>query len=133
MRDGAVRFACILLASLCLVTCGHLVYDSSLGAQVVTTIVVLDGDGEPVTDVDLTVVQLRTGRVVDLSDEPPEGGSYTIFTSLHLDDGFRDRDALEVTGVSSLGTFTEVYLLRIHCRRCDPRYEIEGPREIVLD
>lgn len=114
--------------------CGQLFEHDELRPSIATAIAILDGEGEPVTDVELTVVQLRTGRVVDLSDEPHRNtGVYVIFTSGHLDDGFRDRDELEVTGISSIGSFTEVYRLRIHCRRCEPPYDIEGPREIVLD
>jgi hypothetical protein len=98
----------------------------------VFSVAVLDDASQPVSDAQLTVTNLRTGRDLTsgwLGQLVP--GSYVIADDGMLDEFSSDGDPVRVTGQAAAGSFTTVFVFAPDACRCHLQ-RVAGPDTVVI-
>lgn len=104
---------------------------------------IVDQENNPVSSVDLDIINERTGNKIcaevpnissceDELGEIGDTGNYIIITSLNTLGGeIKDLDTIEVTGTKGTASFTQEYIVRLTSNGCHPK-EILGPETVVM-
>ncbi len=143
------NFYVLLVLVLVCISCGASKFEGCLTKSVISTIEIVGQDGNPVSGVALTIVNVRTGKPLceddhgdtdescleELGESPVEKGTYTVVTSgntAKFGGDVKDGDVIEVTGTKGDAQFTQEYTVLLDETNCHPA-EIIGSKVITLD